>query len=630
MVRSLNSAEQQPMAQLCRLTSLGGPMFASSGSPVLQSTAAIYGDLDSTPTADRSWERRFRLHAFSLLAVLLAFFPLVVGDTIWSADIGARLYQVKVLLNTGAWSSPHPFPAVDPEGLHYPFHLSTSTVEPYHYLVFGKHPVLVWLTAGLHQLGGLRAIVVVNTVGTWAAAVGAAQVVARTRPALTIAALWFTGMLTPLFFDGYIGYIHTAVAALLVWAGLLVLRFADPAPRSSRQKRSGAGSLVGAAALVALACLLRTEAAFAGIALAGGGLAAGHGRSFRTRWHVSTAVLVLATVGAVLLDRFTAPAATGHANAGHAASPWGGLAGRLQGFQRTWLLPGSFDVDLLIVLVAVILFVVGFSGLGRRRAGGVEVLLIIGLIAAVVRVAVPQPILIFGLMMACPLLILGLIKALPRVGRNPESILCTVTFVLFSGAVILTQYRHGGTAEWGGRYFAAGVPFAAAVAVPGLASLLSEFTLQRAQRIVGLAATTALIINLGGLHSLAVSRSTTRAMTEDVARAMTTVSRQGWDSGRAGGIQPAATKAVVVTTLNPLARLTWEVVDDGAWVLVDHDELAALGERLADLGIGRFVLVSVDPEADLAAVDGLYRVEDENNVKGTAVRVIIVSEVVAP
>ena len=45
-----------------------------------------------------------------------------------------------------------------------------------------------------------------------------------------------------------------------------------------------------------------------------------------------------------------------------------------------------------------------------------------------------------------------------RVTRNPAATVATTTFVLFSLAVLATQYRDGGSGEWGGRYFLLGIP----------------------------------------------------------------------------------------------------------------------------------------------------------------------------
>ena len=582
-------------------------------------------DVLATTVVGRGLSRRFELHALGLLAILLLLFPLAVGDTVWSADIGARLHQVQTIQQTGDWVSSHPLRAADPDGLFYPFHLSYATGVPYQYIVFDKHPLLVWMTTGLFQLGGLRALVVVNTFATFAASVGTARIVARTRPSLAVAALWFTGLLSPLFFDGYLGYAHSLAAALLVWAGVFALHFADPHPKKSAPDTL---VLLASAVLVALAALLRTEAAFVGLAIAGATFVTGLRYWPRRRWVLLFLAIGPTALAAAVLDRLIKPATIGVANPRHATDPWGGLVGRFEGLQRTWLSPGSYPVDLLILFIAVLIFVVGLAGFNRSREQLAELLLALGLALAIARVILPEPILVFGLVMACPLLILGMVKGARLVGANAETLFCLATFVLFSGAVLITQYRFGGVAEWGGRYFAVGLPFAVAVAVPGLAIAVSQFSPRRSYRLIALAAGASLLINLGGIQSLVHSRSTTRALTNEVAESMATVNllRSGpTDDDRGHGYRQAHLRPVVVSTVPAMARLAWDVVDRGSWLLVENEDLSPLADRLADLDVDHFTLVTGEADEDLAELEGHYVVESWETTVDTPLDVIILT-----
>jgi len=569
----------------------------------------------ATAAVGRGINTRFELHALGLLTVLLLFFPFVVGDTVWSADIGARLHQVQTLQQTGGWVSSHPLTAADPDGLMYPFHLSYATDAPYQYVVFDKHPLLVWMTKGVFQVGGLRALVLVNTISTFAAAVGTARLVSRTHPSLAVAALWFTGLISPLFFDGYVGYAHSLAAALLVWAAVLALRFVDPKSKSSP---SDPLLLLASITLLALACFVRTEAAFAGIAISGATLLTGFKRWPRRRWGPLFLAAGGTAVAAAVLDRVIKPTTYGAANPDHATDPWGGIVGRIEGFQRTWLSPGNFQVDLLILVVAVIIFVVGLVSFDALREPIAEFFLALAFAIAVARVLLPHPILAYGLAMACPLLIVGLIRGARMARANAESRFCLLTFGFFASAVLLTQYRFGGVAEWGGRYFAVGLPFAVVVAVPGLAVVASQFPPRRSLRIVALAVGAGLVINLGGIRSLAESRATTEALTDEVAQSMATVAVLGPGPD-------LAEKPVVVSTVPAMARLAWDVVDQGSWLLAETEDLESLSQRLTDLDVQYFTLVTADAEADLAELEGVYTVESWDRTDETPLDVIIVT-----
>src|SRR5205085_8935669 len=69
-----------------------------------------------------------------------------------------------------------------------------------------------------------------------------------------------------------------------------------------------------------------------------------------------------------------------------------------------------------------------------------------------------------GLLVACPLVLVGLVSFRragtddgPPSSRRAAS-LAASTFAGFALAVIATQYATGGSGEWGGRYFAIGLP----------------------------------------------------------------------------------------------------------------------------------------------------------------------------
>lgn len=574
-------------------------------------------------------------HAPALLLVLFAFFPLVVVDSVWSADIGVRLYQAKALLTTGLWDVAHPLPRADPEGLYFPIHLSSATDNNFRYIPLPKHPALVWLTAALYRLGGgsdghaLSSIVAIQTVSTFAAALGTSRLIGRIRPSLVVPTLWFTGLLSPLFFDAYLGYAHSLAAAFVVWAAVLTLQFTDPLPLGTS---SDGIHLVTATFLLALACLVRTEASLLGLATAGGLVVAGWSRTDRGRWIFAAVAFALTTASATVTDRLLGPPTTGLANPGHAVDVWGGLTGRLEGMQQTLLMPGHNTSDVLVLIAAALVLAAGFLvGRGRGERPIAEVLLIMAATAIMGRLATGQPLLVFGLFMAFPLLLVGLVRGVGSFWTTSESRFCMTTFVLFFGAVIMTQYRFGGVAEWGGRYFAAGLPFGIVPAVLGLGNALAPLPERRSRSIAALAVVPALLLNLGGLHSLRNSRLSTAAMVDEISEAMATIRLRGAATGDTSVVVDVAPgeddRPVVVTTVPPIGRLSWSEVDNGRWLLVDDGELGPTARRLSDLGVRRFVLVTFDPDTELAEIGRFYGVDSWQTTEDVPGHVVIVSAV---
>jgi len=540
--------------------------------------------------------RSLSWHGLALLVVLVLIFPLVVGDTVWSADIGARLYQAKLLLTTGDWTTVHPLPEADPDGHFFPIHFSTGTEQDFQYLPLPKHPALAWLTVGLFRFGGFAAVVAIQTASTVAAAVGTARLVARTRPRLTVPTLWFTGLLSPLFFDAFVGYAHSLSAALLVWSAVLALQFAEPAEVRLRFVNL---RLAAPAFLVAGACLVRTEASLAGMAMAAGLLAGGWHGANRFRWSAAAVVIGGATSLATAGDRLLQPANTGLANPGQGNDPWGGLQGRIEALQQTWFSAGRTDADLLILVAAVLILAAGLLARQRSQARVATVLLLGAVVASVLRFSLADPVLVFGLVMACPLLVVGLVRGVPDLWADAEARFCAVTSALFVGAVVATQYRFGGVAEWGGRYFAAGLPFLIVLAMPGLERALAAFPKDQARRLAVLALAAGFIVNLAGLDGLRQSRLRTQALVDEIAQSMLAVDAAGTQASR----------PIVITTVPAIGRLSWDHVDDGRWLLVDKDELGAVARRLAELDVKLFTLVTFESDDELADIESLYRPE---------------------
>jgi len=577
-------------------------------------------------------------HGPALLLILVLIFPLVAVESVWSADIGARLYQAKTLLETGGWIAVHPLPRVDPEGLYFPLHLSDATGAAFRYVPYPKHPLLVWITAAEYQLA-LRlpgnpdtnivaSVVGLHTLSTFAAAVGTARLVARSRPRLAVPALWFTGLISPLFVDGFVGHAHSLAAALFVWAAVLILEFTEPLPPRTT---SDVSRLVAAGLLIALACAIRTEATLLGVAMATGLLVAGRNRPSRNRWNLAAVVVAMTTVSATVADRFMLPETIGPANPAHGGDPWGGLIGRVEGVQRTLFSPGGSRADLLILVAAVLVLVAG-SVVGRRRADAYpEILLVTAAVAATARVLQGEMVLIFGLVLASPLLVVGLTRLGRAAWTTPEHRFHVTTLALFAAAVVITQYRYGGGAEWGGRYFAVGLPFAIALAIPGLDAALRTVPTSRVRRLVVLAVLPAVVLNLAGLHGIRESRIRTAALVDTVAEVTATLRLRNAsvtdESAMAEPGSEAAERPIVITTVPAAGRLSWSELDNGRWLLVDKGELEPVASRLYDLGVRSWILLTTDVDEELAEIQRFYRAEPWESDDDVPADIVIVTAV---
>ncbi len=538
----------------------------------------------------------------ALAVVLAMMFPLVVEDTVWSADVGALLYQSSRLAEGRGWLVDHPFPAADPDGLWFPLHLSwladPDTVGE-GYVVLSKHPVLTWLVAGLVNLGGLRAVVATSTLGTLAAAVATARLVGRVDVNLAPAALWFTGLASPLLFDGYVGYAHTIAGAAVAWATVLVLSVLDGIDDGAGPTASVPG-LATALGLVALACLVRTEAAFAVGALAvavivDGGFSVRATRTApgrRSRLVVSRgaigAAIALIGVGAVIADRRAAVDFVAIANPAWRSESLDFWSARWAGLQQTWFSPGRGLENVLVALSAAAVLALGWLARRRVESSIVTVLGVLAVVAVAVRWFLGSPPLVTGLIMAFPSLFAALLTLrADTVMRNRTVRITLIAFAVFAGGVLATQYPFGGVSEWGGRYFAVGLPLAIAAALPAAATTLAGLSPAPRRTIVVSVAAAALLLNALGLVGLRSVRHATERLNDRVAAA--TVQADPGDGGR----------PVVVTTVPLAGRVAWQQVDHGRWLLVGNDELAEAGDRLAALGIRSFVLVSFEPDTDV-------------------------------
>ena len=286
----------------------------------------------------------------------------------------------------------------------------------------------------------------------------------------------------------------------------------------------------------------------------------------------------------------------------------GFVAGRVLGLVVTWLLPsyGSVDLGDALLAGAVLAAVAGALVVRRRPEDeqGVMLLAALGAGAAVARLAL-DPEVVPGLLVAFPFLAVGAALLRRSSLTDTDAAVLVGTTVLFSGAVLATQYPTGGSGEWGGRYFALGLPAAVPVALLAIRDAGSRLgTPARRASVAGLAVGTA-AISLSGIVALRQSHSDTDRV---IAATVRTAELAG---GSGAGEGP-----VVLTTEEALPRLAWNDQDGARWLYTGADELGPMLARLRGQGVSELTFVTRHEERDLVVVDQDYEVVSDTEPVG--------------
>jgi hypothetical protein len=530
-------------------------------------------------------------HAAALLVVLLVLLPIVGTTASYSADEGAVIIQARSLSDGHGWSIPHPLPEVDPEGDAYPLELSPS--GPKGVASYAKHPAYPLLLAGADRVGGHGAMVLLSLLGTWAAALGAAALARSLVDGYGRSALWLVGAGSPLLFDGYWVIAHSLAAAMVVWALHVTLR--------AHRARVPWASLVVVPLLLGLATLLRTEVAL---------YAAGLGLAVVVLGLLERRVLMVADGVAMGASAFVARAIdawwverilgspVGSTGSFVSRDRGGGVEERWDGFVATWLRPGPpGDRSLAVVAVVLGTLLVVAAGIALRRArpdlavvaaGSAAVVLVA---RALLLPAEPIP----SILVAFPILAFALVGLASMRWPFGRRVLLVAGGLAVSWAgVLATQYSEGGVAEWGGRFFAVGLPVVAPVVLVAAARLVDRASTDQARSLRW-----ALAISLGALSVASVRElSDTHQQTE---RALDRIAALADEAGP---------DAVVVTDSPAIPRLDWAEFDEHRWLLLDPAADPDLPDRLAGERVDRWVLVSTDVEGALEAFDDVEVIEE--------------------
>jgi hypothetical protein len=509
----------------------------------------------------RVWRLPLGCHVAALALVLVALMGVVGTNASFSADEGAAIIQARQLSRGDGWTTPNPLPEVDPEGDAFPLQYSDRGEKGF--APFAKHPVYPLLLAGADRIAGVPAMVLLSMVGTLVAATLAAALAGHLAPGLRRPTLWTTGVASPLLFDGYMVIAHTLAAALVTGALLLVLR----TWRTGRLL-----PVLGTAACLAGAILLRTEALLFGMALA---VATGAYGVLRRNAPavIAAAAAAGASVVTVRVEHAMTHAIVGPALSLNAAINPSVSRDPLRGFVTTWLRPsqGGHQVgDLFLFVMMGTLLAAALSARRRPAEGaGITLLAVVAASAAVVRVFVDSPDAVPGLLVAFPIFWAGLWLLDRRTFAGIPGGLTGATVVLFFVAVAASQYERGGSGEWGGRYFALGLPLAVPLVLDGYRRFADRVDVRTRTVVVGALVACSLALTVLAVRTLDNDHHASESVVAAVDRA-------------AGRDVP-----VILTTEAVLPRSAWRTFDRQRWLLVDAERLADYARRLRQAGIDR-------------------------------------------
>jgi hypothetical protein len=150
--------------------------------------------------------------------------------------------------------------------------------------------------------------------------------------------------------------------------------------------------------------------------------------------------------------------------------------------------------------------------------------------------------------------------------------------------VLATQYEEGGSAEWGGRYFALGLPLAVPVALHALRRHGARLVPADRRVAVAALATVSCLLSVMAIASLAAVHHRTAAVVDTVDR---------------------TAAEVVVTTVPALPRLAWQDLGDRPWLLIGPaDRVPEYLDRLRDRGAGTIAYATRSFEQEERLLDG--------------------------
>jgi hypothetical protein len=531
-------------------------------------------------------------HAVALGVVLLALVPVIGTGSLFVSDEGAVQAQVELVAETGDWTLVNEQPELDPDLEALPIDRADRT-DGDRWAPYVKHPAYVAVLVALDGVLGDAGPIVLGVVGTVLAAAAAAVLVRRVAGGAAPAALWAAGLATPLLFDAYLTMAHAPAAALGGWAAVAAFR-----------SRTGfvAAALVPAV-LVGSATLLRAEAALYGVALAFAIVAVAVAARDVVPGAVAAGFVAVVAVAARELNDVLVRAVLDGPALGSASIAGAGSGNfvddRISGFQFTVVAPnyGTLTTEGMALVVAAVLLAVAAVVARRRPSDALVAALPLVAVVLVAYRATLSTATIPGLLLAAPWLLAGWIGLRRSDLRTGAVLGPAVTGAAFAGAVLLTQYGVGGGGEWGGRYFAVGLPVAVVPATVGLHRLVTALpgpTVRRAGAGVVLTSLTLVVLAVSVL-------STAHERADDL--------RAGVAAARRAAAEDAGEAVPVVGTSGFLGRAVWRPGDPGPFFSAAGERLTELFERFDDGGVDQALVVSRRPDDDGAAIGARWAVE---------------------
>lgn len=518
-------------------------------------------------------------HVVALAVVMLALLPVVGWHGVLSTDEGAAMAQARAVSESGKFGIAHPFAAADQSGAVFPYEKSATADGGFAPLP--KKPAYSALLAALYRVGGIPAMFILSLCGALVAATLTALIARQLDPSLGPLTFWLTGLASPLFTDGYLVIAHTIGAACSAGALLSIAVLI-------RTRRWGRSVLTTALALL-LSVSFRAEAALFGLALAIG--CASLAWRAKDRMMAAVGAIVLgATSAGVLLDRAAAHRLFGQPTSSVASVPTsdgsGFLGERVRALLITWLRPnyGALGLSALLLTLVLLLGLMAARELRLPRPDlrTVRALAAGTAILACVRLAVPGPTpqLVPGLVVAFPIAAWG-VAGLGRSDLHGAlERLLVWTGASYTIAVLATQYGIGGGFEWGGRYFALGLPCLTPVAAIGLRRSWRRMDEATARMCATTSVVATVVLSTIGLTAL----HTNRDQWQDISRAVMAAAATT-DPGDGG-------PPVVITTEPEAPRAAWKQVPEARWLLVPASQMPALMNRLEALEIEELVLLT--------------------------------------
>ncbi len=528
------------------------------------------------PTQRGVTTKSLLIHAAALVVVLAAMSAVVLrGTGIAYPDEGLYAAQATSLAR-GTWSEERP--AIRLPGVENLNGLGPEWTETNRYVGYVRHAVYMLVLAPFQKLWGFPGLLVPSVLAGGLAALAAALLARRLDPRLAIAALWLTGLGTPLLFDSLLIAAHALAAATTAWVAVgLAQVLLDRKP----------WNLLWCVPLVALTVTLRSEGVVVMGALGGavGAVAVATclcGGRVRTALPAigCGALILVAAAGTYFLDAELARRITGSTAETRVLSRFEGERAYLAQVWASWFRPWYSDLEpqVLVAIGALGTATAGlFHRLARARfALGTTILLLTGSVCLLFAAFTSRSY-ITGLFAAAPLLATGLLLLRQSDLSNPITSVILVTATLFATTVVLTGYSEGGAAEWGGRFYAVLLPLLTPVALVGLGRLWD--TTDRHLRPVGLGAAimTSLSIAVIAVGTNAHQRELTSRFADSIEQTVRVTAVSGKPLVIIGGVNVGGASRslwaevdTIDTLVGPSVTATFELVNRAARVGYDR------------------------------------------------------------